>query len=246
MPPDGPDLQLLLLIAVAAFMASTVASVAGFGGSAILLPVLVPAFGPRDAVLILTIVQLGGNLSRVAANGSEVALPVVGWFALGAVPFAVLGGAAFASAPLGVLTRLLGVFLIAMVVWRHTGRPVRGEMPLRAFAVLGAVSSFVSALIGTTGPLLVPFFLAHGLLKGAFIGTEALATVVIQVGKVATYAAAGVFTVTAVTAGVAIIPVVVLGSFVGKRVLRGLSDETFVRIVEGTMIVAGAFFIAGG
>ena len=240
-----PSAELLALIAVAAFAASTVAAIAGFGGSAILLPLLVPAFGARDAVLIMTIVQLVGNASRVVVNRHELVLPVVAWFSIGAVPFAILGGLAFAAAPMSVLTRLLGVLLIGMVVWRQLPISVLGgrQLPLRSFAIVGAASSFISALVGTIGPLMVPFFLAYGLTRGAYIGTEAASTVVIQVVKAATYTGAAAMTVTALVTGIVLSPLMILGSVVGKRVLHGVSDRAFVLIIEGAMLVSGIFFV---
>src|SRR3970040_2314241 len=105
-----------VLLAGGAFFASTLAAVAGFGGSAVLV------FGVVDAIPILTVAQLIGNLSRVWFNQRELDLPVVGWFALGGVPAALIGGVLFASAPLSFLTRLLGILLLATVVYRHIGR----------------------------------------------------------------------------------------------------------------------------
>jgi len=235
----------MLAIAVATIAASTVAAVAGFGGSAILLPLLVPAFGARDAVLILTIIQLVGNGSRVIFNRSELVLPVVAWFSTGAVPFAIIGGLAFAAAPLSVLTRLLGVFLIGMVVWRQLPISIlRGKrMPIQSFAAIGAVSSFISGLIGTVGPLMVPFFLAYGLMKGAYISTEALSTVVIQVVKLGTYTGAAAMTITALVAGAALAPLMIIGSMLGKRLLHRVSDRAFVLIIEAAMLISGVFFI---
>jgi len=58
----------LILLGVGAFKASTLAAVAGFGGAAVLLPALVLVFGVRDAIPILTVAQLIGNLSRVWFN----------------------------------------------------------------------------------------------------------------------------------------------------------------------------------
>ena len=55
----------LILLVGGAFVASTLAAVAGFRGAAILLPLLVAVFGVRDAIPILTVAQLFGNLSRV-------------------------------------------------------------------------------------------------------------------------------------------------------------------------------------
>ncbi|MDQ3541902.1 MAG: sulfite exporter TauE/SafE family protein [Chloroflexota bacterium] len=240
-----PSPELLVAIAVAAFAASTVAAVAGFGGSAILLPLLVPAFGPRDAVIIMTIVQLVGNSSRVIFNRTELVLPVVAWFSLGAVPFAIVGGLAFAAAPLTVLTRLLGVFLIAMVIWRQLPISIlRGKgMPIQSFTGIGALSSFISALIGTVGPLMVPFFLAFGLTKGSYISTEALSTVVIQVVKVGTYAGTDAMTLTALITGIALAPLMIAGSLAGKRLLHRVSDRAFVWIIEAAMLVSGIFFV---
>lgn len=70
----------ILLLAGGAFVASALAAVTGFGGAAVLLPILVLIFGIRDAIPILTVAQLIGNGSRVWFNRRELALPVVSWF----------------------------------------------------------------------------------------------------------------------------------------------------------------------
>jgi uncharacterized membrane protein YfcA len=46
----SPDLPVLLAVGVAALLASFLAATAGFGGAVVLLPVLVWAFGVRDAL----------------------------------------------------------------------------------------------------------------------------------------------------------------------------------------------------
>jgi len=156
----------LALLSVGTLVAGTLSAVTGFGGAAILLPLLVAAFGVRDAIPILTVAQLIGNASRVCFNRSQLDWCVAAWFTLGAIPAAIAGGLLFASAPLSALTRLLGIFLLAIVVYRNARKRAH-RMPLRAFALLGAVSSFLSALLGSVGPLMAPFFLAYGLVKGA-------------------------------------------------------------------------------
>jgi uncharacterized membrane protein YfcA len=234
-----------VLLAVVAFVASTLAAVTGFGGAAVLLPVLVIVFGVRDAVPILTVAQLIGNGSRVWFNRRELDLRVVGWFAAGGVPLALAGGLLFARAPLAALTRLLGAVLILMVIWRRTrSRPPRP--PVRSFAAIGAASSFLSALIGSVGPLMAPFFLAYGLVKGAYIGTEALATVVMHVTKLVAYGAASVLTTASVVAGIGLGPIMVAGSATGKRIVDRLPERVFVMIIETTMIAAGLLFLIRG
>lgn len=236
----------MLLLAGGAFVASTLAAVAGFGGAAVLLPILVLVFGVRDAIPILTVAQLIGNLSRVGFNRRELDLPVVGWFALGGVPAALIGGLLFASAPLSFLIRLLGIFLIAVVVYRHAGKGITLQLPLRAFAFLGALFSFLSALLGSVGPIMIPFFLAYGLVKGALIGTEALATVVMHVTKLVAYGSTAILTTTSVLVGLALGPIMILGSFVGKRILDRLPERLFILLIEATLIIAGFGFLIRG
>ncbi len=235
-----------LLLGAAAFVASAVAAVTGFGGAVILLPVLVAVFGVRDAVPILTVAQLIGNGSRVWFNRKDLVLPLVGWFSLGAVPTALLGGWLFASAPLAALIRLLGGFLLLTVIWRHVRPGPPRKPPLRAFTLLGAVFSFLSALVGSVGPLLAPFFLAYGLVKGAYIGTEALATVVMHVTKLVAYGSSALLTPQGVEAGLLMGAVMIGGSYTGKRILDRLPERTFVLLIEGVLVVAGLTFLIGG
>jgi len=234
-----------ILLALAALLASTLAGVAGFGGAAVLLPAIVAVFGIREAIPILTVAQLIGNASRVWFNRRELDWRVVGWFALGAVPFALLGGFLFAKAPLVALTRLLGAFLLLVVVWRHL-RPKPKSFPVASFAGIGAGASFLSALLGSVGPIMAPFFLAYGLVKGAYIGTEALSTVVMHIVKLIAYRQSAVLTLSAALIGLGLGPVMILGSFLGKRILDRLPEKVFVAIIEGVLIVAGLLFLVRG
>jgi hypothetical protein len=234
------------LVALAAFVASTMAAVAGFGGAAIMLPLLVWAFGVQAAIPILTVAQLIGNLSRVVLNRSELSLPVVKWFALGAAPAAIVGGIIFATAPAGALVRVLGVFLLLLVAYRHTTWGKRARVGLRGFLPLGAISAFISALVGTVGPFMAPFFLAYGLVKGAYIGTEALATVVMHVVKLGVYGGYSLLSPRAVLIGVAIGAVMIVGSYAGKRILSRVPERVFPYLVEAVLVVAGLLFVIRG
>lgn len=234
------------MLAIAALAASTLAAVSGFGGAAVLLPVLVAVLGVRDAVPVLTVAQLVGNGSRVWFNRKELDARVVGWFALGGVPLAFAGGLLFARAPLAALTRLLGLFLILVVAWRRLRpRPAR-RPPLRSFALIGAAASFLSALLGSVGPLMAPFFLAYGLVKGAYIGTEALATVVMHLTKLVAYRRADVLSGHAIVVGLALGPLMVAGSWLGLHIVDRLRPTVFVALVEATMVAAGLLFLVGG
>lgn len=238
-----PETLRLSLLALAAFVASLLAAVTGFGGAAVLLPMLVLVFGVREAIPILTVAQLIGNGSRVWFNRRELDWRVVAWFALGGIPMALLGGILFAHAPLTALTRVLGAFLILIVVIRHLPKVRAFRPPLKGFAIIGAVSSFLSALLGSVGPLMAPFFLAYGLVKGAYIGTEALSTVVMHLAKLIAYRTTAVLPMHAVLSGLALGPIMVAGSFAGKRIVDRLPERAFVLIIDLTLLTAGLMFL---
>jgi uncharacterized membrane protein YfcA len=240
-----PEALRLSILAVVAFAAAMLAAVTGFGGAAVLLPMLVLVFGVREAIPILTVAQLIGNGSRVWFNRRELDWRVVAWFALGGVPMALAGGFLFAHAPLAALTRVLGAFLILIVVLRHLPKLFSFRPPLKSFAVIGAASSFLSALLGSVGPLMAPFFLAYGLVKGAYIGTEALSTVVMHVAKMVAYHQSAILPLHAVMSGLALGPIMVVGSFAGKRVVDRLPERVFVLIVDLALFAAGVLFLAG-
>ena len=211
-------------------------------------PSLVAVFGVRDAIPILTIAQIVGNSSRSWFNRKEISYRVVWWFSLGSVPAGVLGGLLFASAPLAALHGLLGVILLLIVVYRRL--PPKDEkkeqMKLWWFAPIGAVGNFLSALVGSVGPLMAPFFLAFGLTKGAYIGTEALTAVIMHLTKTATYGGLNLLSVKNLGVGLMLGAVLVVGSYFGKRLVDKVSERAFVVIIELMLVVVGLYFIIAG
>jgi uncharacterized membrane protein YfcA len=240
----GDQLAALAVASVAAFGLALLSAVAGFGGGVLLLPVFTALFGLRVAVPILTLTQVSSNAFRVWFNRRELQWRLIGWFALGAVPLAVAGGLLLAHAPLGPLKRVLGVFLIGVVVWRRRNPHPRKPAD-RSFAVVGAASGLGSALLGSVGPLTAPFFLAYGLTRAAYIGTEAAGALTMHLSKIAAYGAGDLLTGRVLFFGVALTPATLAGSWAGKRIVGRISERVFVILVEIGLVVAGVLFLIG-
>lgn len=242
---DVPHAVLSLFAAsVAAFTLALLSAVAGFGGGVLLLPVFTALFGLRAAVPMLTITQLASNGSRVWLNRDAVRWRIVGWFTAGAAPCAVAGGLLLAHAPMTALTRVLGVFLIGVVVWRRL-RPHPRPPAEPAFAAVGAGSGLGSALLGSVGPLTAPFFLAYGLTRAAYIGTEAASALAMHLSKLAAYGAGDLLTTKVAIYGVALTPATLAGAWTGKKIIGRISDTLFVRLVEAGLIISGILFLVG-
>lgn len=168
----------------------------------------------------------------------------MGWFAAGAVPLAVVGSLLLAHAPLSPLKRVLGIFLIGVVVW-HLLRPQPKKPGDRTFAAVGAASGLGSALLGSVGPLTAPFFLAYGLTRAAYIGTEASFALTMHLTKIATYGAGDLLTVRVLLYGAVLTPATLAGAWAGKRIVGRVSDGVFVAVVEVGLVVAGLLLLAG-
>jgi len=232
------DPLLAVGLGVAAFLSAVVGGLAGLGSAIIMIPVLTFAVGIREAVPIVTIAVMMQTWSRVWVNRAVIDRGVVKWFLLGAAPAAVIGSAAFANLPAALLQRGLAVFLLLVIVYRHS--PLAREIPMtvRAFAPVGAGQGFLSALFGGAGPFGASFFLSYGLRRGAFVGTMASGMTVINLIKVSVYGTYALVDARGAVIAVSLGLVMVAGAYVGGTIVNRVSDRAFVYIVEAVM--AGA------
>lgn len=234
----------LPVASVAAFALAWLSAVAGFGGGVLLLPVFTALFGLRTGVPVLTLTQLSSNGSRVWFTRHRLHWSIIGRFALGAIPFALAGGLLLAAAPLAPLKRLLGIFLLAVVVWRRLN-PHPRKPSHRAFVGVGAASGLGSALLGSVGPLTAPFFLAYGLARDAYIGTEAACALTMHLTKLVAYGAGSLLNPDVLLLGLVLTPATLAGAWVGKRTVNRISDRLFVLLVEVGLVVAAVLFLIG-
>ena len=93
---------------------------------------------------------------------------------------------------------------------------------------------------------MAPLFLAYGLIKGAYIGTEALATVVMHVSKLVAYRQSDILHKNVVLAGLLLGPIMIAGSFVGKRIVDALPEKVFIAVIDATLMIAGLLFLIRG
>jgi uncharacterized protein len=227
------------VLVVGAVVGSVVGGVAGFGTGIIMLPLVAWVVGYRSAVPVLTVAMLVGNLSRIWWSRGEVDRTVVARFALGAVPATLFGTALYAGAPAEWLGRFVGVFLIASVPIRRVLASEFFPMRLRHFPVLGAIIGLLSALVVTTGPLNTPFFLAYGLRRRSYIGTEAVCALAMHLARGAALARYALLTSEAVTVGLVLGGTMFAGAWLGRGLLDRMSDHVFLVIIEVMLVVMG-------
>jgi hypothetical protein len=237
-------LETALLVA-AAFGTAMLSAVAGFGGGMLLLAACIAALGPHKAVVVVTIAQLASNGGRVWFNRTEIHRYLVEVFSLGAVPGAAAGALLLTATPTDMLARIIGGFLLALVIWRRF-HPAGVHMPDPVFVAMGAASGFGSGLLGSVGPLVAEFFLARGLVRGAYIGTDAAANLLMHITKLIVYGAAALLTQATGLIGLVLVPASLAGSWAGKQIVDRLPPGDFIIVVELALVAAGVALLIGG
>ena len=230
------DFVLVLLLGL---VAGTVGGIVGFGTSIMLLPALVITFGPREAVPIMAVASIMANASRVAVWWREVNWPVVAAYSATGIPAAALGALTLLRLPPGVVEVALGLFFIAMIPLRRWMTRHHWRLTLAHMAMVGAGIGFLTGIVVSTGPINAPFFLAFGLVKGAYLSTEAMASLAVYLAKALTFRGLGAMPWDTLFKGLIIGSTLTAGAFVAKRFVLRLDPDKFRLWMDGLLLMAG-------
>jgi uncharacterized membrane protein YfcA len=220
-------------------LAGAVSGIIGTGSSIMLVPVLVYQFGPKEAVPIMAVAAVMGNLARILAWWRDIDWRATFAYAVTAVPMAVLGAKTLLVLPSHAVDIAIGLFLIAAIPVRRRLISHGIKLNFRHLAVIGALAGYVTGIVVTTGPITVPIFLMYGLVKGAFLATEGAASLAIYVAKVLAFRSFGAMPLDIFIKGLITGSSLMAGTFVAKRFVMKLEPESFRYMLEGLMLVSG-------
>ena len=229
-----------VLILVIGLVAGTLSGIVGFGSSIMLMPVLVIAFGPLQAVPIMAIAAIMANLSRVLVWWREVDWRAVAAYAATGAPFAALGAATLLVLPARIIEAALGVFFIAMIGVRRWMAAHDLKLGLAHLALLGVPVGYLTGIVVSTGPLTAPIFLAAGLVKGAFLSSEAAASLAVYLAKAAVFRSFGALPWEIAAKGLIIGATLMAGAFIAKRFVLKMEAGQFRLLMDGLMLLSGA------
>jgi len=234
-----------ILILALGVAAGVVGGVVGFGASIMLLPAIVWAFGPKEAIPIMAIGALMANASRAAVWWREIDWRVNAVYCTTAIPGALLGARTLLALEPALIEATLGAFLLVSIPARRWLVRHGFHMTLPGMAVVGGAIGFLTGLVASTGPINTPFFLAYGLSKGAFVATEAVGSAAISLTKALTFHSFGALPAATVGRGLAVGTALMAGSWISKRILQSIDAHRFQFIIEMMMVAAGLSMLWG-
>ncbi len=229
----------LLFVLGVGLAAGTLSGIVGFGSSIMLMPVLVIVFGPLHAVPIMAIAAILANLSRVLIWWREVDWRAVAAYAVTGVPAAALGARTLLVLPPRLIECALGVFFLLMIPGRRWLATRGFRLRLPHLLALGAVIGFLTGIVVTTGPITAPIFLAYGLAKGAFIATEAAASLAVYLSKSAVFRRFGAMPLPVITQGLITGASLMAGAWIAKRFVLRMHPDRFRLVMDALMLLSG-------
>jgi uncharacterized protein len=218
--------------------AGTLSGIVGFGASIMLMPALMLAFGPQEAVPMMAIAALLANLSRVLVWWREIDWRANAYYCATAVPCAALGARTLLVLDPRLVEGILGGLFMVMIPARRWlfARGLRVEA--WHLSLVGAGIGFLSGLVASTGPINTPFFLAYGLVKGAYLATEALGSMAIGITKAIVFQRFDALPLETVGRGLLVGASLMVGSRLAKGFVLRLDASQFRLLMD--LLLAGA------
>ncbi|MFJ6211212.1 sulfite exporter TauE/SafE family protein [Lysinibacillus sp. NPDC092081] len=228
-----------LFVLFVGLVAGVVSGVIGTGSSIMLLPVLVFTFGPKQAVPIMAVAAIMANISRVIAWWREINWKAFAAYSVTGVPAAAMGAGTLWVLPEQMVNIGLGIFFLAMIPLRHWLDAKKIHIRLWQLSIAGGFIGYLTGIVLSTGPLSVPAFTSYGLMKGAFLSTEAVSSLVLYISKVVTFQELGALPIESILQGVIIGTSLMLGTFVAKRVVQRMSIVSFRYVLDVLLLCSG-------
>lgn len=228
-----------LIVLTVGLMAGVLSGVIGTGSSMLLMPVLVIIHGPQQAVPIMAVAAIMGNLGKVLSWWREIDWKACLAYSATAAPGAMLGVRTLLALRPHVVEVALGIFFVAMIPTRRWLARRSLRFSLLHLALIGGPVGFLTGIVVSTGPITVPVFMNYGLVKGAFLATEAAGSLAVYGAKVAAFRHFGAFPPRVLADGLITGASIMAGTFCARSIVARMSPTTFRLVVDGLMLSSG-------
>ena len=215
-------------------------TVAAGGAATILIPIITLFLGAQMVAPIISVASIIANPTRVYAFRKFIDWKVIFYLLPGSIVGAVLGSWSFSRADTQTIQIILGLFLMSFAIenkLKTTKNIIK--MKLKWFFPLGLIVSFLSGLIGATGPIHNPFMINYGITKEYLIGTKAVNSLSMQITKLIAYGFFGILTIEILGYGIMIGIGAVIGIYLAKNHLQKIDIHQFRYYTTTIMFFCG-------
>lgn len=233
LPANIAPLVAAALISIS-FLTSAISAAFGLGGGVAMLIALLSLTPPIVALPVHALVQIGSNTGRACMLHTHIMLKVLVWF----VPGSLIGVLIASQIIVDLPTRWLQFLLAVFILWSVWAPRLSGiAVPEKAYFGVGGVTSFATMFLGATGPLLAVFLSPERYGRDRTVASHAACMSVQHFFKVVAFGFLGFVLVEWLPLVIAMILSGLVGTWLGRHLLRKLPEKSFKGIFKGVLTV---------
>lgn len=244
------DLTFLLFAVPAVLLAGLGKGGMGDIGAFLATPLVAIAAGPAGAIGFMLPLLMVMDIGAVRAYWGRWDGPSVRLLLLSALPGVALGALFYRLTDPALLGLALGLMALAFLLWKallalgllRLGRQFGPGVAVAA----GVAAGFTSFVAHAGGPPVSVYLLGRGLSKTAYQATAVAVFWGINLAKAVPYAFLGIFTADSLTASAALLPVALLGVWLGIKAHGRIPERLFFGATYLTLGAAALKLIADG
>lgn len=234
----------LIQVALGAMVAGFLDTVAGFGGTLLLIPVLVMVAGERDGVVLSAFGSLGWGITRIVLLRALIDWKSVLYIGLGMLPGVAIGTYFLDTISqdtlriaIGSVVILFGLYYVARLYFDLPRMPALGRVWM---PIIGVLAGVVAALLGAGhGPITAAVMDASGMSGREVAATGGALAGVGAVARMVAYSINGTLDSELLLPGVICAAGGWLGAVLGVRFSRRSGDSTIELLIGLVLLLAG-------
>jgi uncharacterized membrane protein YfcA len=220
-----------ILFLVLAYLVSIISAVFGFGSALIIIPFSTFFLPIKEAIALLTIFFIAGNLSRVVFFWKHIDWKTTKLIWLGNIPMVYIGASLMLKAPSEILKVILGFIILVFVV--NERFKFTKHIKLNDFGIVaaGGLYGFFAGIIGTGSAIKAALLTHMRLTKERFIGTMAATAIVANLIKITVYSQSELLSQNDIPLALGLVLCAILGAYTGKHFVKVLHPEFFKKAI---------------
>ncbi|MGB9940160.1 sulfite exporter TauE/SafE family protein [Methanosarcina sp.] len=222
----------IIYIALLTLLASTIGTLAGFGISTIMVPVLLITLPLPQTLLLVGIIHWFNDIWKILLFREGIRWKLFLAFGLPGIFASFLGSSLSLKISREILSRALGAFLIAYVLFITFNRTFKLSQKLSVATSSGALTGFFAGIFGIGGEINAVALSAFNLEKAVYVATAGAIAFMIDSTRIVTYIGGGVRLEPVLLSGFLIfIPASLIGATLGKKGVEKIPQEKFRNFV---------------
>lgn len=232
----------LALLLFTSFVTSMVHGATGIAGGFLLAAVAAPILGLQNIVPILSIALLISHSARAILNIRQFDVRSYCWVVIPSIPFIILAAMTYGRLSSITIALALGTVVLLSIPLRRLAKTWQIKTTNPMLMVAGTIYGSISGIAIGPGMLLMPVLLGVGMKREAFVATLAAIALTTNIVRTSVYGVSDLLSAQNLTLGLLIGLATIPGAWVGRGILRRMTDERHILVVEWLVVLGGLNF----